>query len=155
MVFYIKYFILVSNFNHSYCEGDFRIMEDYIILRAGYNQAIKDIIETLKTESQENPVIKDKILRAQRKYLIGNTEYEGFLYKHYDRENNIGYVLFDDIYELKGFAIFIDEGTCKELDCKELLYARSQYELIWNEGFKNQDLINLRYKELLDKWKKI
>lgn len=130
-------------------------MEDYIILRAGYNQAVKDILETLKTESQENPVIKDKILRAQRKYLIGNTEYEGFLYKHYDRENNIGYVLFDDIYELKGFAIFIDEGTCKELDCKELLYARSQYELIWNEGFKNQDLINLRYKELLDKWKKI
>lgn len=134
-------------------------MEDYIILRAGYNQAIKDIIETLNNNiyisDDDKSVIKDAVLRKQRQYLVGNTEYEGFLYKYYDKENNIGYVLFDDIYELKGFVIFIDEGTCKELDAKELIYARNQYELIWNEGFKNQDLINLRYEELSDKWKKI
>lgn len=130
-------------------------MEDYIILRSGYNQAVNDILETLKNEIEVNPVIKDRILRKQRQYLIGNTEYEGFIYKHYDEEHKIGYILFDDIYELKGICIFIEEGTCKELDEKELIYARNEYPVVWCDTFKNKDLINLRYEELLSKWKKI
>lgn len=130
-------------------------MEDYIILRAGYNQAVNDILETLKDQIEINPIIKDRILRKQRQYLIGNKEYEGFLYKHYDEEHKIGYILFDDIYELKGICIFIEEGTCKELDEKELLYAKSEFPVIWADTFKNKDLMNLRYEELLSKWNKI
>lgn len=130
-------------------------MEEYIILKTGYNQAVNDILEALKDEIEINPVIRDRILRKQRQYLIGNKEYEGFIYKHHDEVNNIGYILFDDIYELKGVAIFIEEGTYKELDEKELLYARSENQMKSSEKFKNKDLINLRYEELLSKWKKI
>ena len=130
-------------------------MEEYIILRTGYNQAVNDMLETLKDEIETNPVIKDRILRKQRQYLIGNTEYEAFLYKHYDEEHKIGYILFDDIFELKGVAIFIEEGTYKELSEKELLYARNENPMKSSEKFQNKDLINLRYEELLSKWKKI
>jgi hypothetical protein len=133
-------------------------MEDVIILRAGYNQAINDIvtiINEMNISEDDKNLIRDRISRKQRQYLIGNTKYEGSLYKYYDKQSNIGYILFDDIYELKGVAIFIEEGTYKELDGKELIYARNQYELIRSEFFSNKDLINLRYKELLDKWKPI
>lgn len=130
-------------------------MEDYIILRSGYNQAVNDMLEALKDEIETNPVIKDRILRKQRQFLIGNTEYEGFLYKHYDEEHKIGYILFDDIYELKGICIFIEEGTCKELDEKELIHARNAFPVVWCDTFKNKDLINLKYEELTSKWTKI
>lgn len=130
-------------------------MEDYIILRSGYNQAVNDMLEALKDEIETNPVIKDRILRKQRQFLIGNTEYEGFLYKHYDEEHKIGYILFDDIYELKGICIFIEEGTCKELDEKELIHARNAFPVVWCDTFKNKDLINLKYEELTSRWNKI
>lgn len=130
-------------------------MEDYIILRSGYNQAVNDMLEALKDEIETNPVIKDRILRKQRQFLIGNTEYEGFLYKHYDEEHKIGYILFDDIYELKGICIFIEEGTCKELDEKELIHARNAFPVVWCDTFKNKDLINLKYEELTIKWNKM
>ena len=130
-------------------------MEDYIILRSGYNQAVNDMLEALKDEIETNPVIKDRILRKQRQFLIGNTEYEGFLYKHYDEEHKIGYILFDDIYELKGICIFIEEGTCKQLDEKELIHARNAFPVVWCDTFKNKDLINLKYEELTSRWNKI
>lgn len=130
-------------------------MEEYIILRAGYNQAVNDMIEALQSEIETNPVIKDRILRRQRQYLIGNTEYEGFLYKYHDEEHNIGYIVFDDIYELKGVAIFIKDGTYKELEEKELIFVKNNNVVRWSDQFKNKDLINLRYEELLSKWKKI
>jgi hypothetical protein len=134
-------------------------MEEYIILRTGYNQAINDILETLNNniyiDEENKRVLKDMILRKQRQYLIGNAEYEGFLYKHYDEQNKIGYILFDDIYELKGVAIFIEDGTCKELPEKELIYARNAFPVVWCDTFKNKDLINLKYEELTSKWKKI
>ena len=134
-------------------------MEDYIILRSGYNQAVNDILETLNNntyiDEENKTVLKDMILRKQRQFLIGNTEYEGFLYKHYDEEHKIGYILFDDIYELKGICIFIEEGTCKELDEKELIYARKAFPVVWCDTFKNKDFINLKYEELTSKWNKI
>lgn len=134
-------------------------MEDFIILRSGYNQAVNDVLETLNNnvyiDEENKKVLKDMILRKQRQYLIGNAEYEGYIYKHHDETNKIGYILFDDIYELKGVAIFIEDGTYKELNEKELLYARNEHPMKSSEKFQNKDLINLRYEELLNKWKKI
>lgn len=130
-------------------------MEEYIILRTGYNQAVNDILETLQDEIENNPVIKDRILRKQRQYLIGNKEYEGFLYKYHDEEHNIGYIVFDDIYEIKGVAIFIKDGTYNELNEKELIFVKNNNVVRWSEQFKNKDLINLRYEEFLSKWKEI
>lgn len=123
-------------------------MEDYIILRAGYDKAVNDILETLKDMS-EYDIIKSRILKKQQQYLLGNREYEGFLYKFYDKDNNLGYIIFDDIYEIKGVCLFIKEGKYKELEEKELIFAKNNNLCIWSEKFNNKDYINLKYEELL------
>lgn len=134
-------------------------MDEYIILRSGYNQAINDVLEVLDKniyiDIENKNVLKDMILRRQKSYLNGQNEYEGSLYKYHDAVNKIGYIIFDDIYEIKGVCIYIEDGTYKELDEKELLFIKKAFSSIWSETFKSKDLINLRYKEFLNKWNKI
>lgn len=134
-------------------------MDEYIILRSGYNQAINDVLEVLDKniyiDIENKDVLKDMILRRQKCYLNGQNEYEGSLYKYHDTVNKIGYIIFDDIYEIKGVCIYIEDGTYKELDEKELLFIKKAFSSIWSETFKNKDLINLRYEEFLNKWNKI
>lgn len=133
-------------------------MEDYIILRSGYDNAINDcldVIEKLDIDRIDKQVIKKEILRKQRAFLIGNKEYEGTLYKYYNEENKLGYIVFDDIYEIKGVCIFVEEGTYTELNKKELVFVMENNPIIFSENFKNKDLINLRYDEWLKKFKKI
>ena len=133
-------------------------MEDYIILRSGYDNAINDcldVIEKLDIDRIDKQMIKKEILRKQRAFLIGNKEYESTLYKYYNEENKLGYIVFDDIYEIKGVCIFVEEGKYTELNKKELVFAMENNPIIFSENFKNKDLINLRYDEWLKKFKKI
>lgn len=128
--------------------------KDYIIIKAGYDCAINEILEELKNLPNYD-IIKSRILRKQQQHFIGNREYEGFLYKFYEEENQLGYLIFDDIYGIKGVCIFIEEGTYKELEEDELIYAKNNILCIWKEKFSQKDLINLRYEELLNKFKSI
>ncbi len=134
-------------------------MDEFIILKSGYDKAIIDVLDVLDKniyiDEENKNVLKDMILKRQKLYVVGNTVYEGSLYKYHDKENNLGYILFDDIYELKGVCIFIEEGNYKELNEKELLFIKNNYTSKWSERFQNKNLINLRYEELLNKWKKI
>lgn len=123
-------------------------MEDYIILRAGYDKAINDVLETLK-EMPNYDIIKSRVLKKQQQYLLGNCEYEGFLYKCYDKQNNLGYIIFDDIYEIKGVCLFVKEGKYKDLNEEELIFAKNNNICIWSEKFNNKDYMNLKYEELL------
>jgi hypothetical protein len=133
--------------------------EDFIILKAGYNEAINEVLETIDKniylDEENKKVLQDMILRKQRQHWIGNTEYEGFLYKYYDEKTKIGYIIFDDIYELKGVCIFIEEGKFKKIDEKELIFARNNYKIIASEKFSNKDLIYLRYTEWLSKFREM
>lgn len=131
-------------------------MEDFVILKAGYNEAINEVMEIIDKniyiDEENKKVLKDMILRKQRQHWIGNTEYEGWLYKYYDEQAKIGYILFDDIYELKGVCIFIEEGKYKKIDEKELIFAKNNYKMLASEKFTNKDLISLRYDEWLSKF---
>ena len=68
-------------------------MDEYIILRSGYNQAINDVLEVLDKniyiDIENKDVLKDMILRRQKCYLNGQNEYEGSLYKYHDAVNKI------------------------------------------------------------------
>lgn len=125
--------------------------EDFILFRAGYNRAVFEITNILNNNTNIE-VIKDEILRKQRALFAGNEAYEGNLYKYYDKENNLGYILFDDIYELKGVCIFIKEGIYTELPVEELLFAKQNNKLIQSESFTNKDLATFRYQEWLSKF---
>ena len=133
--------------------------QDFLILKAGYNEAINEVLETIDKniylDEENKKVLKDMILRKQRLHWVGNTEYEGFLYKYYDEKSKIGYILFDDIYELKGVCIFVEEGKYKKIDEKELIFARNNYKIIATEKFTQKDLIALRYDEWLSKFTEI
>lgn len=119
-------------------------MDDYIIIRTGYNIAIKEVLDIV-----DDDVLKDKILRLQRKYWSNQSGYECIIYKYYDEEHNIGYILFDDINELKGVCIFVKEKTYIGLEAKELIFAKQNYKLVWSEKFNNIEKANEIYLDLL------
>lgn len=120
-------------------------MDDYIIIRTGYNQAIREVLDIV-----DDDVLKDKILRLQRKFWSNKDGYECIIYKYYNEENNIGYILFDDINELKGVCIFVKEKTYIELVAKELIFAKQNYKLVWSEKFDNIEKANEVYLDLLN-----
>lgn len=129
---------------------------ELIILRAGYDTAINDILNIIDKntyiDAENKDVLKQQILRKQLQHKIGNTQYEGYLFKYYDTENNLGYIIFEDIFEIKGVCIFIEEGKYINLDEKEILYVKNNFEIKYFESFINKDLINLRYEEWLNKF---
>lgn len=126
-------------------------MEDMIIVRSGYNTAINDVLEILKEETDID-IIKDKILRKQRLFGIDNTVFEGTIYKYYHKESNVGYIIYDSLYDYYGVMILVEEGKYKEINEKELIFVRSNFKMIWHETFVNKDLMDLRYKDLLSKF---
>lgn len=130
--------------------------QDLIIIRAGYNIAIRDVLDIIDKNiylDEDNKIIlRNHILKKQSQFLLGNTEYEGSLYKYYDIKNQLGYIIFDDIYELKGVCIFIEEGKYIKIDEKELIHIKNNFEIKYFESFKNKDLINLRYEEWISKF---
>lgn len=128
--------------------------EDYIIMKTGYDIAIEDAIKKLEDLSDFD-VIKSRLLRLKKQYEIGNKQYEGSIYKYYDKVQELGFVILDDIYEIKGACIFVEEGTYKELEEKELLWVKDTYEIKTQENFKNIDLIKLRYNDILNKFKRL
>ena len=129
-------------------------MEDYIILNAGYNTAINDILKKLE-DLPDYELIKERILKVKKSHEIGNTKYEGTLYKYYNKNDDLGFILYDDIYTLKGVSLFVTKGEYKELEEKELIFVKNTMKPFWKEVFENKDLINLRYKNLLNNFKKI
>ena len=52
--------------------------QDFIIMKAGYNQAINDILELV-----DDDVLKEKIVRKQKAFLFGNKEYKCIITKYY------------------------------------------------------------------------
>lgn len=128
-------------------------MEDKIILDAGYHQAIRDMLEILK-DFKNYDLIENKIMKRKLQRELGENNYEGYLYKYYDKENNLGYIVFDDIYETKGVCIFVEDNTFVELQEQDVLFAKKKYPCIWNKKYKDKDLIKVEYQSLYNKFKK-
>lgn len=84
-------------------------MDDFIIMKTGYNNAINDILPLITDE-----LLKVKILRKQSKYINIKEEYHGKQLKCYDKEHNLGYIIFTDTYGVLG--IMIDLNTKNRIE---------------------------------------
>lgn len=98
-------------------------MEDYVVLRTGYNKAIEDILPLVGNE-----ISKDDILRKQAKFNSISKNYKGYFIKCYDSINNIGYKIFKDDFGIIAYMIVIDDNFTTRIEKKEAEYILSQYK---------------------------
>ena len=122
--------------------------EDYIILKSGYNQAINDILTIIDDES-----LKEKILKKQKDFLIGNKEYEATIYKYYIKECNMGYVIFEDIYEIKGVLLDLNKNEIIEIPEDEIIKIRQELLPDTEIEAKNKEYAKLTYENILAPFK--
>lgn len=131
-------------------------MEDFIILNSGYQSAINDTLKILQ-DLNEFDVINDRLLRIAEKHRLINSDsgYEGNINKYYDKENDLGYIVYDDIFELKGVMIFVSQKQYKPIEEKDLIFIKNTMQSFSTKNFKIQKLMQLEYEEMLEKFKKI
>jgi len=131
-------------------------MKDFIILNSGYQAAITDSLKVLK-DLNEIDVINDRLLRIAEKHRLINSDsgYEGNINKYYDKENDLGYIVYDDIFELKGVMIFVSQKQYKPIEEKDLIFIKNTMQSFSTKNFKIQKLMQLEYEEMLEKFKKI
>ena len=127
-------------------------MEDYIVLKTGYNNAINEALEIL-TNLKDYDIIEDRLKRLQRKNELKN-EYKGTVTKYYDKENKIGFIILDDIYELKGYQILLEDNKYIQIPEKELLYIIKTQEKVWSEDYAYQDRANAALNSVVVKFQK-
>lgn len=131
-------------------------MEDFFILNSGYQLAIKNSLEIL-SDLPDIDIIKDRLNRLGDKYRIihDDSKYIGKISKYYDKENDLGYIIFDDIYELKGVMLFVTKKEYKEIDEKELIFIKNTIKPFVSKEYQEQFKMKLEYNELLNNFKKI
>lgn len=127
-------------------------MEDYIVLKTGFNTAINNTLDCLQ-DLPNYDIIKDRILRLQKNYL--SQEYEGTLTKYYDKQNELGYVILDDNKEIKGACIFLKENKYKMLPESELIFVKNNVLCRYNWTSHNKDYIHMKFEELLNKFERV
>lgn len=131
-------------------------MEDFIVLNAGYQKAIQDSLEILK-DLQDFDIIKDRLLRLGDKERAINDKigYMGNISKYYDRKNDLGYIIFDDIYDINGVMLFVSKKEYKKIDEKELIFIKNNMKPFTSRNYKDKDLIYKEYQEMLNDFKEI
>lgn len=127
-------------------------MEDYIVLKTGYNNAINDSLKIL-SDFKNFDIIEDRLNRLKRKNELKN-EYKGTVSKYYDKENKIGFIILDDIYELKGYQILIEDNKYIEIPENELLYVIKTQEKMWSEDYAYRDRANAALNSVVVKFQK-
>ena len=130
-------------------------MEDFIILNTGYQSAIKESLENLK-DLNEYDIIKDRLDRLGDKYRIihDDSKYIGKISKYYDKENDLGYIIFDDIYELKGVMLFVTKKEYKEIAEKELIFIKNTLKPFFNKTYEEQFKMKIEYNNILNNFTK-
>lgn len=129
-------------------------MEDFIVLNAGYQTAIKDSLEILK-DLQDFDIITDRLLRLsdRERTLKEKNGYLGKILKYYDKENNMGYVIKDDIYNIEGNLLLLDIKRIKKLTEKELVFVKNTMKPSMIKEFKNEEELDKEYGEIINKFK--
>ena len=127
-------------------------MEDFIVLKTGYNNAINDSLKIL-SDLKDYEIIENRLQRLQRKQELQN-EYKGTVSKYYDKENKIGFIILDDVYELKGYQILIEDNKYIEISESELLYVMKTQEKMWSEDYAYQDRANAALNSVVVKFQK-
>ena len=129
-------------------------MEDFFILNAGYQSAINDSLNEL-SDLYNIDIIKDRLNRISEKHrAIHDNQYKGTISKYYYKENDLGFILYDDIYELKGIMILVSKKEYKELDEAESIFIKNNFKSFYNLEFENQFKMKTEYNNLLEKFKR-
>lgn len=125
-------------------------MEDYIVLRSGYNKAINEILDNFKDLPNYN-IIKYRLDRLKRSFEGENTIE---ISKYFNKEANIGYIIYDGPNEFKGVGIDITSSTYTELSEEELIFAIENVEKKWSNTYVGEASANEHYNEFISKFKK-
>lgn len=131
-------------------------MEDFIVLNAGYQKAVNESLEVL-SDLENFDIIKDRLLRLGDKERAINDKigYMGNISKYYDRKNDLGYIIFDDIYDINGVMLFVSKKEYKKIDEKELIFIKNNMKPFTSRNYKDKDLIYKEYQEMLNDFKEI
>lgn len=129
-------------------------MEDFIVWSAGYQKAIQDCLEEIKY-SYDSDIIKDRLVRLsdREKTLKEKNGYLGKILKYYDKENNMGYVIKDDIYNIEGVLLLLDIKRIEELPEKELVFVKNTMKPSMIKDFKNKEELDKEYEKIINKFK--
>lgn len=126
-------------------------MEDYIILKTGFNTAVNEILKNLK-DMPNYDILESRIERIKIKY---NEGYKGTIVKFYDEENQLGYTILNDTEGIKGVCIFINDKKYKELAEEELIFVIKNVKQIWQETYLDKNIINKKYEEFLQPYSSV
>lgn len=132
-------------------------VSNLIIMKSGYSQAVSDfenIVDNIPMDETLRLILKDKMKRKQKAFILGDTEYEATIYKYYLKDINMGYVIFDDIYEIKGVLIDLNKTEITEIPEKEILTIRK--EILPDQEIKatNKEYAKMTYENILKPFKK-
>lgn len=129
-------------------------MEDFVILNTGYQKAINDSLNELK-DLNEFDLIKSRLDRISEKFRMchDETKYKGILTKYYDKKNNLGYVILNDINHIEGILLLLSEQKYEILPEKELIFIENTMKGFKRE-FDNEKEIKKEYNKILNKFKK-
>ena len=104
-------------------------MEDFVILKAGYDQAIQDAFLKLK-DLDNYDIIRYRLNKMKESFGKDKASYKGIMYKFYDKESNAGYIIFDDNFSTKGVIIDISSKEKELITESECIYLieKMKYE---------------------------
>lgn len=129
-------------------------MEDFIVWSAGYQKAIQDCLGEIE-HLYDSDIIKDRLVRLsdRERTLKEENGYLGKILKYYDKENNMGYVIKDDIYNIEGVLLLLDIKRIEELSEKELVLVKNTMKPSMIKEFKNKEELDKEYEKIINKFK--
>lgn len=112
--------------------------EDYIILKTGYNMAINDILPYITDEFDKN-----YILRKQAIYNGADKEYKGKQSKYWDKKNDLGYIIFEDVFGTIGYMIDLKTKLPIKIGLDEIKFVQDNlHENIYKIYYSCSDIEN-------------
>ena len=109
--------------------------KDKIILDAGYDVAINEVLENLK-DLKDLPyfeIISDRLERMKWKRRAG--EYEAILTKHYVKDDDVGYIIIDDVNKIRGVMIILSTKEKVELSEYDAIFVKKNIPKVFERKF--------------------
>ena len=131
-------------------------MEDFFILNAGYQSAIRDALNELQNLN-EYDIIKSRLERIAEKHRISHDEnkYNGVLGKYYDKEHDLGYVILNDINHIEGALLILSNKKYEKLPEKELVFVINTVKKFKLKEFNDEKKIKEEYNNILSNFTKL
>lgn len=110
--------------------------KDKIILDAGYDVAINEVLENLK-DLPNLEIISDRLERMKWKRRVG--EYEAILTKHYAKDDDVGYIIIDDVNKIRGVMIILSTKEKVDLSESDAIFVKKNITKVFERKFNLDD----------------